>query len=53
LKNGYAWHYLKYDTIPAWKALENLAKIYKKGLWVYTNPIAAWDYRKSRKKKKR
>jgi endonuclease YncB( thermonuclease family) len=50
LKNGYAWHYLEYDTNPLWTELETYAKANKLGLWLELNPIAPWEWRKMKKK---
>lgn len=49
LKAGLAWHYKKYDTNPAWAALEEEARINKKGLWQNDNAMPPWEYRKSKK----
>lgn len=51
LKNGYAWHYLEYDTNPLWSELETNAKANKLGLWLDLNPIAPWEWRKLKKHK--
>ncbi len=49
LKNGFAWHYLEYDTNPLWTDMENSAKTAKIGLWVDSSPMAPWIWRKMKK----
>lgn len=55
LKSGMAWHYKKYqkeqpfeDRISYHNA-ETAARNQKRGLWVETNPIAPWDFRKAKR----
>ncbi|MGX6592583.1 thermonuclease family protein [Cetobacterium ceti] len=52
VKNGNAWWYKRYakDNMEL-AAAEIYAKQEKKGLWEEKNPIAPWDYRKSKKDK--
>ena len=45
IKNGYAWHYVKYDNTEEYNAAELNAKKNKVGLWVDPKPIAPWDFR--------
>ena len=45
LKDGYAWHYLKYDNNLLWSDYEASARSNKRGLWQDSNPVAPWDYR--------
>ena len=52
LKSGYAWHFLKYDKNPVWSYYEDMARKHKLGLWSEPNPIAPWDWRKSRKRRR-
>ncbi|MDT8415293.1 MAG: thermonuclease family protein [Flavobacteriaceae bacterium] len=49
LKNGFAWHYTQYSDSAVLQELENQARITKKGLWIMTNPIAPWTYRKKQR----
>lgn len=49
LKNGMAWHFLKYDKSKTYAALAQQARAAKLGLWAYANPIAPWDWRKRKK----
>jgi endonuclease YncB( thermonuclease family) len=50
LKNGLAWHYIKYSDSPNFQELENIARKNKIGLWNLTDPIAPWNYRKNKYK---
>lgn len=45
LRNGFAWHYKKYDNTKEWAKLEEEARSAKKGLWSQENPQAPWDFR--------
>ncbi len=49
LKAGLAWHYKAYDNNPTWARMEQTAKNGKKGLWVKTNAISPWKFRKSKR----
>jgi endonuclease YncB( thermonuclease family) len=49
LSEGLAWHFIRYDKNKTWSSLQEQAKRAKKGLWKDANPIAPWDYRKSKK----
>lgn len=51
LKNGYAWHYKQYNNWVSYSYLEENARKMKKGLWKDKDPIAPWDFRKTKKKK--
>lgn len=46
LKNGLAWHFIKYSKDESLQALENQARAKRIGLWVDPKPIAPWDWRK-------
>jgi endonuclease YncB( thermonuclease family) len=52
LRNGYAWHYLKYDSNPNWSKLESEAKNLKLGIWNDSLQVRPWDWRKQKKEKK-
>ena len=52
VKEGLAWHYKKYSKSAELSRVEAEAKAGKKGLWVDTNPVSPWDFRKLEKKKK-
>lgn len=47
IKNGYAWHYKKYDNNPYWAKHEDDARYFKKGLWE-ESATAPWEYRKKK-----
>jgi endonuclease YncB( thermonuclease family) len=49
LKNGYAWHYPEYDSSAIWSEFEASAKANKLRLWVDSDPIAPWLWRKMKK----
>ena len=48
LRQGYAWHFTRYDRNPEWALLEQTARAERKGLWAQGNPLAPWEFRKSR-----
>lgn len=52
VKYGLAWHYLKYSKDETLQTLEDEAKRKKIGLWQEPSPIAPWDWRSSKKKRK-
>lgn len=52
VKNGLAWHFVRYSKDPTLQQLEDNAKKDKIGLWQDSNPIAPWEWRASKKKKK-
>ena len=52
VKNGYAWHFVKYSKDSTLQALENEARQQKRGLWQDANPIVPWEWRARKKKKK-
>ena len=45
LRGGYAWHYKRYDSTPAFAAAELEARKERRGLWVDSNPINPEDFR--------
>jgi micrococcal nuclease len=45
LKQGYAWHYKRYDHNSLWDVYENDARKLRKGLWADENPIEPWNWR--------
>jgi len=47
LKAGYAWHYKRFDSTPAYAQAESAARSAKRGLWQDAQPIAPWNYRKA------
>lgn len=49
VKNGLAWHFKRYSKDNSYDILERQAQKQKLGLWKDKNPIAPWNWRKSRK----
>lgn len=45
INNGYAWHYIKYDSSSTYKIAEANARKSKVGLWMDHKPIAPWNFR--------
>jgi len=52
VKNGLAWHYVKYSKDKTLQEMEDKARAAKVGLWQDPHPIAPWEWRSSKKKKK-
>lgn len=50
VKNGFAWHYLKYSKDPILQSLEDQARKKKIGLWQDPTAIAPWVWRDNKKK---
>ncbi|MGN6416018.1 MAG: thermonuclease family protein [Pseudobacter sp.] len=53
VKNGFAWHFIKYDNSPKLDTLESKARHEKAGLWADENPVAPWLHRRSRNRVQR
>jgi endonuclease YncB( thermonuclease family) len=49
VRKGLAWHFKKYSDDQVLSSLEQEARKNKIGLWQEPNPVAPWDYRKSKK----
>ncbi|MBS1548575.1 MAG: thermonuclease family protein [Bacteroidetes bacterium] len=49
VRNGLAWHYIKYSNSDVYATLENIAREKRIGLWQDQYPIAPWEWRKSKK----
>lgn len=49
LKNGFAWHYIKYSNDRRLQALEDQARKLKIGLWQDSNPIPPWEWRSKKR----
>ena len=45
VKAGLAWWYEKYSKDLVLRDLQEEARIAKRGLWVYTDPVAPWEWR--------
>lgn len=52
VKNGLAWHYVKFSKDKTLQAMEDRARKCKIGLWQHANPVAPWKWRESRKRNK-
>jgi micrococcal nuclease len=46
IRSGFGWHYKRYSTSKKLATLEENAKKNKKGLWIESQPLAPWEYRK-------
>lgn len=51
IKQGLAWHYVKYSKSKKIQELEDSAKVNKMGLWQDVNAIPPWEWRANKKKK--
>lgn len=51
LKAGFAWHYKKYDSTPAYAQAESEARAAKRGLWQDKNPTQPEEFRKAKREK--
>ena len=52
VENGLAWHYTQYSKTLALTELEQTARLKRVGLWADAHPIAPWDFRKIKTKRK-
>ena len=50
VENGFAWHFKKYSDDQVLANLEIKARNNRVGLWSDKNPMAPWDFRKSKRK---
>jgi micrococcal nuclease len=50
VKAGLAWHYKQYSKSEALAALEEQARQVRIGLWADKDPVAPWEWRKSRRR---
>jgi endonuclease YncB( thermonuclease family) len=48
VKAGLAWHFKKYSDEPHYTGLENAARNARTGLWQDANPVAPWEWRRSK-----
>ena len=51
VRNGLAWHFKRYSKSANYADLETAARKKKVGLWRDKDPIAPWNWRKSKRKK--
>ncbi len=49
LKAGYAWHYKRFDSTPAYAQAESAARAAKRGLWQDKSPIEPESFRKAKR----
>ena len=49
VKNGLAWHYVKYSKDTTLQKLEDKARLNKIGLWQDSTSIATWQWRDNKK----
>lgn len=49
LQEGMVWHYKKYNSNRLYSNAEKEARSANKGLWSDKNPIAPWEFRKSKR----
>lgn len=52
VKAGLAWHYKDYSESEALAQMEIQARAEKAGLWAGKNPVAPWDWRKNKRRKR-
>ena len=48
VRAGLAWHFTRYSADPQLAAAEAAARSAKVGLWDHANPIAPWQFRRSK-----
>jgi len=46
--SGYAWHYKRYSNDASLDDLQTNAREKKLGLWAEANPVAPWEFRKTK-----
>ncbi len=49
LRNGMAWHYVRYSSDPYLQQIEDGARAHKVGLWSAKDPIPPWEWRKGKR----
>ena len=49
VRNGWAWHYVRYSNDLDLQAIEDKARADKVGLWQDSLPIAPWEWRSNKK----
>jgi micrococcal nuclease len=53
VEDGWAWNYVKYSKSHRLADLEKQARAAKRGLWAGNSPVAPWDYRAEKARKRR
>lgn len=51
VRAGYAWHYVKYSSDASLGELEKEARKARRGLWQDKDPMAPWEWRRSKRTK--
>ncbi len=49
LQAGFAWHYKRFDSTPAYTRAETEARAAKRGLWQDKKPVEPHEYRKAKR----
>lgn len=52
VREGLAWHYKQYSKDEQLADFERTARVQRKGLWADNEPVAPWDWRKHKRKKR-
>jgi len=53
VKDGLAWHYVRYDKSPELAKAEREAREAKRGVWADKEPIPPWEWRATERDRKR
>jgi endonuclease YncB( thermonuclease family) len=51
IREGLAWHFLRYSQDSTLAAAEVSARAAKKNIWSMPNPVAPWDFRSAQRSK--
>ena len=49
IKNGFAWHFIKYSSDANFAKAEKQARMAKAGLWKKPGAVAPWEFRKQKR----
>lgn len=52
VKEGFAWHYTRYDNSPELASAEREAREAKHGLWADKDPVPPWEWRANEREQK-
>lgn len=50
LRDGWAWHFTRFDQNPDWANLEREARQARRGLWAEEQPLPPWEFRRKKAK---
>lgn len=50
VRNGFAWHYVRYSYDKSLAEIQKSAQKNKLGLWIDRNPIPPWEFRRQKRK---